>query len=95
MWESNKKMREPVPFTNGIELRVFASGVVSGTIRSCIECPFEYAKVKLQTGQNWILGDVYKGFTNLYPRSTLMMTTYFIQIDSYRRHTNVFKSKLG
>ncbi len=50
MWESNKTMREPVPFTHGIELRVFASGIVSGTIRSCIECPFEYAKVKLQTG---------------------------------------------
>ena len=74
---------------------MIAAGIVSGTVRSLIECPFEYAKVKGQTKQVWVMKDVYKGFTNLYPRSTILMTIYFMQVDSYRRHTKLFESKIG
>lgn len=71
-------MRQTIPLSGGIELRVLLAGIFSGTVRSCIECPFEYAKVKMQTGQAWVIKDIYKGFTTLYPRSTCLMTVYFL-----------------
>lgn len=42
-----------IPFTFGLEPRVLIAGFAAEFIRSVIECPFEYSKVKLQTGQNW------------------------------------------
>ena len=39
--------------------------------------------------------DVYRGFTNLYPRTTGMMTHYFICVDTLRRKTNLWDYKLG
>ena len=39
--------------------------------------------------------DIYKGMTNLYPRSTLMMTTYFVFVDSMRRWTNLWDMNIG
>ena len=88
-------MRWQVPGTQGIELRVLGGGIVSGMTRALVECPFEYSKVKRQTGQQWVLRDVFKGFSMVVPRANLMMTTYFVQIDSYRRHTSVLSTKLG
>ena len=78
-----------------MELRVFGAGWLSGTVRSGLECPFEYVKVKRQTGQEWRITEGFKGFFTLYPRSTFMMMTYFIMMDEYRRHTNLFHNKLG
>ena len=63
------------------------SGMLGGTARAIIECPFEYAKVKGQTGQIWHFKDAYKGFSYLYPRTTGLMTIYFLMVDSLRRHT--------
>jgi solute carrier family 25 carnitine/acylcarnitine transporter 20/29 len=48
--ESNPNARKKVPFTGGIEYRVFYGGMASATARALVECPFEYAKVKRQTG---------------------------------------------
>ena len=93
--ESSESMRQTIPHTGGLELRVICGGLISGTCRSLVECPFEYAKVKGQTSQAWVMKDIYKGFTNLYPRSTILMTSYFIQVDYYRRHTKLFETKLG
>ena len=45
-WEHTPIMRSNLPMTGGLELRVLAGGLLSGTVRSLIECPFEYAKVK-------------------------------------------------
>jgi len=45
-WENDSTMRQTIPFTPGTEWRVLAAGVISGSVRSAIECPFEYAKVK-------------------------------------------------
>lgn len=39
--------------------------------------------------------DAYKGFTNLYPRTTGMMTWYFLNVDNLRRKTNLWDYKLG
>ena len=49
-WEHNDFMRKHVPLTGGVELRTFAAGILSGSGRALLECPFEYAKVKRQTG---------------------------------------------
>ncbi len=38
--------RKKVPITNGTELRVVCGGIMAGSIRSLIETPLEYAKVK-------------------------------------------------
>lgn len=86
-YEQNQFMRETIPNSGGLQYRVLVAAFMSGSIRSIIECPFEYAKVKLQTGQSWIVKDMFKGFSNLYPRSTLVMTTYFTFIDTMRRKT--------
>lgn len=49
-WEKNEFWMQTVPGTGGVELRVFGAGWLSGTVRSGLECPFEYVKVKRQTG---------------------------------------------
>ena len=67
----------------------------SGVIRSIIECPFEYAKVRRQTNQAWKLVEIYRGFATLLPRSTLILTTYFLQVDLWQRKSNLMESKLG
>ena len=79
-----------IPHTAGLELRILTAGVFAGTVRSLIECPFEYIKVKRQTAQTWVARDIYKGFPSLYIRSTFMMTTYFVIVDFYKRNTNLF-----
>jgi len=94
-WEKDDAMRKKVPLTGGVELRTFVAGVASGSGRALLECPFEYAKVKRQTGQVWEFGKVYKGFANVYPRAVGIMTGYFVQIDSWRRHTSVLDTKMG
>lgn len=76
-----------MPFTGGIELRVFLGGMIAGTVRSLMECPFEYAKVKRQTGQAWVMNEVYKGYTMVWPRACGILMTYFLLMDTYRRHT--------
>ena len=93
--EDVKSLRTVIPNTAGLELRILTAGVFSGTVRSLIECPFEYIKVKRQTAQTWASKDIYRGFTSLYIRSTAMMTTYFVVVDFYKRNTNLFQSKLG
>ena len=71
-------MRTQIPYTMGLEARVVAAGLIGGSCRSLVECPFEYAKVKGQTGQVWVFKDIFKGISTLLPRSTFMMTAYFI-----------------
>jgi solute carrier family 25 carnitine/acylcarnitine transporter 20/29 len=94
-WENNEKLRQPIPFSGGIEWRTFAAGWMSGSFRAFLECPFEYAKVRRQTGQSWELSKIYKGFPNVYPRAVGIMGGYFMQLDSWRRHTKVMDSFWG
>jgi len=94
-WEHTESMCQKIPLTGGIEFRTVAAGVASGSFRAILECPFEYAKVRRQTGQNWVFSEVYRGFLSVYPRGVGIMGGYFIQMDSWRRHTNLLSSKLG
>ena len=45
-WKDNQTMMAKIPLAGGLEVRVVAAGIISGTVRSLMECPFEYAKVK-------------------------------------------------
>jgi solute carrier family 25 carnitine/acylcarnitine transporter 20/29 len=47
--KDNKFLTSKIPFTYGLELRVIIGGIISGTSRAIIECPFEYTKVRRQT----------------------------------------------
>lgn len=49
-WEKNEFMCKKIPGSGGMELRTVAAGIMSGSARAVLECPFEYAKVKRQTG---------------------------------------------
>jgi len=88
-------MKYQIPHTGGIQLRVIAAGLVAATSRAVIESPVEFAKVNRQTGQSWRLRDSYRGFTMQWGRTGGLMTSYFIMIDSVRRHTRAFDSRLG
>ena len=81
--------------TGGLQLRVVASGLMSAAARAIVECPFEYAKVKRQTGQTYALRNAYTGFGVLYVRTSGLMTSYFCMIDTIRRKTNLVSHKLG
>ena len=61
-WESDKAMRKEIPYTFGLEWRTLCSGIMAGSARTLVECPFEYAKVKGQTGQKWQFSQLYKGY---------------------------------
>lgn len=45
-WEKTDSMLYKIPFTGGLEFRCVAAGILSGSFRAILECPFEYAKVK-------------------------------------------------
>lgn len=95
-WEQNDSyFRTKIPFTFGLEVRVVLAGVASGTARSLIECPFEYSKVRRQTYQKWQYKNLYKGFFALWLRTTGLMMSYFVLVDSFRRNTNAYKHDWG
>ena len=85
-----------IPFTFGLEARVVEAALCASTARAVIESPIEYAKVARQTGQGWQLKSVYTGFATQWVRTSGVMTTYFILVDSTRRHyPAAFSNPLG
>lgn len=93
--ENNRKMREEIPHMGGLQKRTVVGGFCAGFVRSILECPFEYVKVRQMTGQAWRFVDVYKGFSMLAPRSTLILTSFFVQVDLLQRHSQIMDTKLG
>jgi solute carrier family 25 carnitine/acylcarnitine transporter 20/29 len=71
------------------------AGIASGAARAVIECPFEFAKVKKQTNQPWLIRDSYKGFSNLLPRSIGILTFYYCVFTSIRKKTKNPDSNLS
>lgn len=49
-WSTSQGMCAEIPGLFGLEWRTLFAGILGGSARSFIECPFEYAKVKRQTG---------------------------------------------
>ena len=93
--KDNNKLNKDIPLTFGLQPRVIVAGLASSFVRAIIENPFEYAKVKRQTKQGWKLTEIYKGFPTLYLRTTGLMTTFFIFVDSFKRNTNFLNTTSG
>lgn len=77
-----------LPLTYGLQIRVIAGGFMAGFIRSIIECPLEYAKIKRQVGHTWAFRNIYTGLGITLTRNFGLLTSFFIFIDSGRRHFN-------
>ena len=75
-----------IPGTFGLQSRVIIGGLGASTVRAIIETPLEYAKIRRQTQQTWKLQHVYNGFGVTWCRTVGLMCTYFILVDSTRRH---------
>lgn len=85
-----------IPFTFGLETRVVGAAFCAASARAVIEAPIEYAKVARQTGQSWQLRHAYIGFPVQLARTAGIMTTYFILVDSTRRHyPQAFSNPIG
>ena len=93
--EKYQSLKSEIPGTLGLQSRVIIGAMTAAVVRSIIECPVEYAKVKRQTGQAWQYRGVYKGFSTLYLRTTGMLTMALSIIDSLRRNTNWYQHWWG
>ncbi|XP_057317134.1 mitochondrial substrate carrier family protein S-like isoform X2 [Hydractinia symbiolongicarpus] len=79
-----------IPLTGGLQIRVVIGGLAASTARAIIETPLEVAKIKRQTCQTWYFRELYKGFSVTWCRTIGLMTTYFILIDTMRRHLSEY-----
>ncbi|KAK6188766.1 hypothetical protein SNE40_004878 [Patella caerulea] len=84
--QDNRIGKYELPGTGGLQLRVLTAGACASTVRAVIETPLEYAKVRGQTSQKWQLSKVYTGFGVTWCRTMGLMCTFFILVDSGRRH---------
>ncbi|CDW89996.1 UNKNOWN [Stylonychia lemnae] len=94
-FKDNQFMTTKIPFTAGLEPRVILGGFNAGLVRSVLECPFEYAKIKRQTGQAWEFKSIYKGFQVVCMKNAGLISTYFVVLDSFQRNTKLFETKIG
>jgi len=92
--DKHEYLKVHIPLSGGLEIRVIFGGIISGTSRALIECPFEFMKVRRQIGLSWEIKSLYHGFQPTWFKAMGLMTTYFILLDNFRRKTNVFKSKV-
>lgn len=86
----NDTGRKQIPLTGGIQIRVLLGGLAASTTRAIIETPLELAKVRRQTGQTWDFRGLYKGFGITWSRTVGLMCTYFMIVDSLRRHASEY-----
>jgi solute carrier family 25 carnitine/acylcarnitine transporter 20/29 len=81
-----KGMQNTIPLTAGVENRVVLAGVIASTCRALVESPLELIKVRKQVGASWDVKSLYKGFGVTWVRTTGLMTTFFVLVDSMVRH---------
>lgn len=94
-------LRQEVPGLGGMQLRVITSGLFSSTVRSLIETPLEFIKVRKQLDQPWrvhaTVGEslrnplkevinLYNGLGMCWARTVGLMTSFFMMVDSLERH---------
>ena len=46
----NESLTKEIEFTGGLQRRTVLGGMCAGLVRSILECPFEYVKVRQMTG---------------------------------------------
>ncbi|XP_063962798.1 uncharacterized protein LOC129270805 [Lytechinus pictus] len=91
----NPTCKREIPLTAGLQIRVVLAGLCGSTARAIIECPLELAKIRRQTQQTWSFRGLYKGFGVTWCRTLGLMTTYFILIDTQRRHfPQIFEQRM-
>lgn len=89
-------LKKEIPGTFGIQARVFIGGACGATARAIIETPLELAKVRRQTGQTYQIRGLYKGFSVTLIRTLGLMGTFFVLVDSFRRHVpHLFASPIA
>lgn len=92
-WSNSKLLTKKIPGTKGLEPRVILASIASGSIRSFVECPFEYLKVQGQTNQKSQLNHFFKGFFSVWLRSVGLVTVIFLQVDFLRRNTDTYSKR--
>jgi solute carrier family 25 carnitine/acylcarnitine transporter 20/29 len=75
-----------IPYSGGLQYRVFLAGVASSTARTFIETPLELIKVRRQLNQPWHMSELMSGFTVTWLRTIGLMCTFFMLVDSAERH---------
>jgi solute carrier family 25 carnitine/acylcarnitine transporter 20/29 len=98
--EDREALTRPVPWLGGLQLRVVLAALAASSVRTVIETPLEHIKVRKQTGQPWMkhasvsealrhptqeLLNAYGGVGVTWARTTVLMTTFFIMVDSIVR----------
>eukprot|EP01122_Echinamoeba_exundans_P011469 TRINITY_DN4565_c0_g1_i2.p1 TRINITY_DN4565_c0_g1~~TRINITY_DN4565_c0_g1_i2.p1 ORF type:complete len:298 (+),score=23.48 TRINITY_DN4565_c0_g1_i2:177-1070(+) len=78
--------RAHIPFSGGVEWRVILAGICSSSARSVIETPLEVIKIRRQLNQQWTLRSLYTGFWITWMRTTGLMCTFFVLVDTGVRH---------
>ncbi len=78
--------RFEIPLTGGVQNRVIVGAILSAISRAVIETPLEYIKVRRQTHQPWKLRHLFTGFNVTLARTIGLVGTFFILVDSGRRH---------
>jgi solute carrier family 25 carnitine/acylcarnitine transporter 20/29 len=79
-------LRQRILPGSDMEARVPIAGVLGATARTVLEQPIEYAKVKGQTGQSWVLREIYQGAHLQWARTGPMMTFWFCSMDACKRN---------
>ena len=88
-------LRQPLlPAVSEMEARTPLAGMAGATARTLLEQPIEYAKVKGQVGQQWVLGEIYQGALLQWARSGPMMTFWFCTMEACKRQ-GLTESQLG
>ncbi len=85
-----------IPASFGLQPRVIAAGFIASTVRAAIETPVEVAKIRRQTGQTYNWKCLFQGLGITWARTSGLMMTYFIIVDSLRRNADwLWDSSLG
>ena len=88
-------LAEPIPFTGGLRISVLLGACASAFARATIESPFDFIKVRKQTGSPWYIGDgslksmispqmvrqLYNGYIPTLKRTLFLMGSFFILVD--------------
>jgi len=92
-YSDESRIKQEVCF--GLRPVVPISTVICSIARCFFESPIEYAKVMRQTGRNWTIQHIYRGFWWQVIRTTAMLLPIFSVVDIFRRKTQVLNSLGG
>lgn len=94
-WKDNEFMLRKSSVLFNVEYRVLFAGMMSGAIRSFVETPFEFVKVRRQTKQSWDIKSFYTGLHLNLVRNTMLLSIYFVLVDWFWAETTAYEYKAG